>query len=147
MDFVTYQERHIGPNDSETSAMLKAIGVSSLDELIQRTVPKAIRLKEPLNVSDAFGELDYLEHMRALGRGNKRYRSYIGLGYHGCIVPQPILRNIMENPGWYTAYTPYQAEISQGRLEALLNYQTVVTELTGMEIANASLLDEGTAAA
>jgi glycine dehydrogenase len=147
MDFVTYQERHIGPNASETSAMLKAIGVSSIDELIQRTVPSAIRLKQPLDVGDALGELDYLEHMKTLGQGNRQFRSYIGLGFHGTVVPQPILRNIMENPGWYTAYTPYQAEISQGRLEALLNFQTVVSDLTALPIANASLLDEATAVA
>ncbi|MEO8591527.1 MAG: aminomethyl-transferring glycine dehydrogenase [Flavobacteriales bacterium] len=147
MNFVTYQERHIGPNADATNEMLRAIGVSSLDELIKRTVPAGIRLKEPLDVGEALGELDYLEHMRTLGRGNKRFRSYIGLGYHGTIVPQPIMRNILENPGWYTAYTPYQAEISQGRLEALLNFQTVVSDLTGLPIANASLLDEATAAA
>ncbi|MBK8500490.1 MAG: aminomethyl-transferring glycine dehydrogenase [Flavobacteriales bacterium] len=147
MDFVTYQERHIGPNARETSAMLKTIGVSSIDELIQRTVPSAIRLRQPLDVGEALGELDYLEHMKRLGQGNKQFRSYIGLGYHGTVVPQPILRNILENPGWYTAYTPYQAEISQGRLEALLNFQTVVSDLTALPIANASLLDEATAVA
>ncbi|MCB9170996.1 MAG: aminomethyl-transferring glycine dehydrogenase [Flavobacteriales bacterium] len=147
MDFVKYQERHIGPDASETQAMLKAIGVGSLEEMIDRTIPKAIRLKEPLDVGEALTELEHLEHMRALGQGNKQFRSYIGLGYHGTIVPQPILRNILENPGWYTAYTPYQAEISQGRLEALLNFQTMVSDLTALPIANASLLDEGTAAA
>ncbi|HNR55881.1 MAG TPA: aminomethyl-transferring glycine dehydrogenase [Flavobacteriales bacterium] len=147
MPSVTYQERHIGPNQHETEAMLKAIGVSSLDELIQRTVPGPIRLKKALDVGPALSEIDFLEHMSAIGRGNLQFRSYIGLGYYGTVVPQPILRNIMENPGWYTAYTPYQAEISQGRLEALLNFQTMVSDLTALPIANASLLDEGTAAA
>ena len=147
MPSVTYQERHIGPNQHETEAMLKAIGVSSLDELIQRTVPGPIRLKKVLDVGPALSEIDFLEHMSAIGRGNLQFRSYIGLGYYGTVVPQPILRNIMENPGWYTAYTPYQAEISQGRLEALLNFQTMVSDLTALPIANASLLDEGTAAA
>ncbi|MBK9177230.1 MAG: aminomethyl-transferring glycine dehydrogenase [Flavobacteriales bacterium] len=147
MNAVTYRERHIGPNAAETTAMLNAIGVSSIDELIDRTVPKGIRLKNDLDVGDAMEELEYLEHMRDLGARNLRFRSYIGLGYHGTIVPQPILRNILENPGWYTAYTPYQAEISQGRLEALLNFQTMVSDLTALPIANASLLDEGTAAA
>ena len=147
MNVVSYQERHIGPNAEETAAMLKAIGVSSLDELIDRTVPKGIRVKHALDVGPAMTELEYLEHMRDLGRGNQQFRSYIGLGYNGTIVPQPILRNIMENPGWYTAYTPYQAEISQGRLEALLNFQTMCSDLTGLPIANASLLDEATAIA
>src|SRR6186713_743073 len=147
MDIVTYQERHIGPNEADTQAMLDAIGVASLDELIQRTVPGAIRLKQPLDVGEAMGELEFLEHMRDLGMKNKRSRTYIGMGYHGTVVPQPILRNIMENPGWYTAYTPYQAEISQGRLEALLNFQTMCSDLTALPIANASLLDEATAAA
>jgi glycine dehydrogenase len=147
MDVVTYQERHIGPNAAETQAMLRAIGVSSLDELIARTVPKGIRSSQALDVGDALPELDHLEHMKELGKGNLQFRSYIGLGYYGTEVPQPILRNILENPGWYTAYTPYQAEISQGRLEALLNFQTVVSELTALPIANASLLDESTAIA
>ncbi|HOP45248.1 MAG TPA: glycine dehydrogenase (aminomethyl-transferring), partial [Flavobacteriales bacterium] len=145
--FATYQERHIGPDARETGAMLKAIGVASMDELIDRTVPRGIRLKHPLEVGAGLTELEHLEHMRNLGEGNRQFRSYIGLGYHGTIVPQPILRNILENPGWYTAYTPYQAEISQGRLEALLNFQTMVSDLTALPIANASLLDEGTAAA
>jgi len=147
MRSITYQERHIGPNAKETSAMLKVIGVSSLDELVARTVPQGIRSPKPLDVGPALTELEFLEHMRDLGNGNKQFRSYIGLGYSGCEVPQPILRNIMENPGWYTAYTPYQAEISQGRLEALLNFQTMVSDLTALPIANASLLDEATAIA
>jgi glycine dehydrogenase len=147
MNVVSYQERHIGPNAEETTAMLKAIGVSSLEELIDRTVPSGIRAKNALDVGPAMTELEYLEHMRGLGRGNKQFRSYIGLGYNGTEVPQPILRNILENPGWYTAYTPYQAEISQGRLEALLNFQTMCSDLSGLPIANASLLDEATAIA
>ena len=147
MNPVTYQERHIGPNASETSAMLKAIGVSSLDELIKRTVPQGIRSPKPLDVGPALTEREHLDNMRALGAKNKVFRSYIGLGYSGTILPPPIQRNIFENPGWYTAYTPYQAEISQGRLEALLNFQTMVSDLTGLPIANASLLDEATAIA
>ncbi|MCW5900318.1 MAG: aminomethyl-transferring glycine dehydrogenase [Flavobacteriales bacterium] len=147
MDPVTYAERHIGPGHQETTEMLRAIGVSSLDELIDRTVPKGIRSQGALALGPALTELEFLEHMRDLGLGNARFRSYIGLGYNGTIIPQPILRNILENPGWYTAYTPYQAEISQGRLEALLNFQTMCSDLTGLPIANASLLDESTAIA
>ena len=147
MDFVTYQERHIGPTPSETKAMLEAIGLSSLDELIDRTVPAGIRSQKALNVGKALTEREHLEHMDALGAMNLAFKSYIGCGYHGSVVPAPIQRNVFENPGWYTAYTPYQAEISQGRLEALLNFQTMVSDLTGLEIANASMLDEGTAAA
>ena len=147
MNVVTYQERHIGPNDRETQAMLKAIGVSSLDELIKRTVPQGIRSKNALDVGPAMTEREHLENMRALGAKNKVFRSYIGLGFSGTVLPPPIQRNIFENPGWYTAYTPYQAEISQGRLEALLNFQTMCSDLTGLPIANASLLDEATAIA
>jgi len=147
MRSVTYQERHIGPNESETNAMLKAIGVASLDELIQRTVPKGIRTAKALDVGSTLSERDHLDNMRALGAKNKVFRSYIGLGYSGTILPPPIQRNVFENPGWYTAYTPYQAEISQGRLEALLNFQTMASDLTGLPIANASLLDEATAIA
>ncbi|MBK7383232.1 MAG: aminomethyl-transferring glycine dehydrogenase [Flavobacteriales bacterium] len=144
MNSVTYQERHIGPNDEETRAMLKAIGVSSLDELIARTVPQGIRSKNPLDVGPALTEREHLENMRSLGAKNKVFRSYIGLGFSGTILPPPIQRNVFENPGWYTAYTPYQAEISQGRLEALLNFQTMTSDLTGLPISNASLLDEAT---
>jgi glycine dehydrogenase len=147
MSSVTYRERHIGPTPSDTDAMLKAIGVSSLDELIDRTVPKGIRRTTPLDVGPAMTEREHLDNMRALGAMNKMFRSYIGLGYSGTILPPPIQRNIFENPGWYTAYTPYQAEISQGRLEALLNFQTMCSDLTGLPIANASLLDEATAIA
>ncbi|AWH83871.1 glycine dehydrogenase (aminomethyl-transferring) [Flavobacterium album] len=139
--------RHIGPRENDLQHMFKTIGVESIDQLIYETLPDDIRLKAPLNLEPAMTEYEYANHIQQLGNKNKIYRSYIGLGYHPAIVPAPIQRNIFENPGWYTAYTPYQAEIAQGRLEALLNYQTTVIELSGMEIANASLLDEGTAAA
>jgi glycine dehydrogenase len=127
--------------------MLDTIGISSIDELINKTVPSAIRLQKPLDIAPAASEDEYLAHVWALGKKNKVNKSYIGMGYHPTFVPTVILRNVLENPGWYTAYTPYQAEIAQGRLEALLNFQTMVTDLTGLPIANASLLDEGTAAA
>ncbi|MFN5912346.1 MAG: aminomethyl-transferring glycine dehydrogenase [Bacteroidota bacterium] len=143
----TFSTRHIGPNEAEKTAMLKKIGVGSIEELIDKTIPAPIRLSGELNVADAMSEQDYLQHITALGKKNVVAKSFIGMGYNETIVPSVILRNVLENPGWYTAYTPYQAEISQGRLEALLNFQTMVLELTGMEIANASLLDEGTAAA
>jgi len=139
--------RHIGPRENDVQHMFKTIGVSSIDQLIYETLPDDIRLKAPLDLEPAMTEYEYLNHIQQLGNKNKVFRSYIGLGYHAAIVPAPIQRNIFENPGWYTAYTPYQAEIAQGRLEALLNYQTTVIELTGMEIANASLLDESTSAA
>ena len=139
--------RHLGPREGDLSQMLKTIEVESLDQLIYETVPDDILLKESLDLEPAMTEYEYAAHVRDLGRNNKVFKSYIGLGYHPTIVPAVIQRNIFENPGWYTAYTPYQAEIAQGRLEALLNFQTTVIELTGMEIANASLLDEGTAAA
>ncbi|WP_447636043.1 aminomethyl-transferring glycine dehydrogenase [Flavobacterium microcysteis] len=139
--------RHIGPRENDLQHMLKTIGVESIDQLIYETLPDDIRLKAPLNLEPAMTEYEYLNHIQKLGNKNKVFKSYIGLGYHPAIVPAVIQRNIFENPGWYTAYTPYQAEIAQGRLEALLNFQTTVIELTGMEIANASLLDEGTAAA
>ena len=139
--------RHIGPRENDLQHMYKTIGVDSIDRLIYETLPDDIRLKAPLNLDPAMTEYEYLNHIQQLGNKNKLFRTYIGLGYHPTIVPAPIQRNIFENPGWYTAYTPYQAEIAQGRLEALLNFQTTVIELTGMEIANASLLDEGTAAA
>lgn len=142
-----FKERHNGPDKEQMQDMLKTIGASSLDQLIEETVPNAIRLKKPLNLPRALSEKDFLNKFGQIARQNKVYKSYIGLGYNDTILPPVILRNIMENPGWYTAYTPYQAEIAQGRLEALINYQTMVMDLTGMEIANASLLDEGTAAA
>jgi glycine cleavage system P protein (glycine dehydrogenase) len=139
--------RHIGPNKNEVNEMVKTIGVSSVDELINKTIPSDIRLTDNLNLPKALSEFEYMSHIQELANKNKLYKNYIGLGYHPTILPGVIQRNILENPGWYTAYTPYQAEIAQGRLEALLNFQTMVTELTGMELSNASLLDEGTAAA
>lgn len=139
--------RHIGPRENDLQHMLKTIGVESIEQLIYETLPNDIRLKEPLNLNPAMTEYEYANHIQQLGNKNKVFQSYIGLGYHNTIVPAVIQRNIFENPGWYTAYTPYQAEIAQGRLEAILNFQTMVIELTGMEIANASLLDEATAAA
>jgi len=142
-----FSKRHIGPNEAEKKAMLAKIGVSSVSELIDKTIPAHIRLGRELNIDAALTEQEYLNHITELGNKNKVFKSFIGLGYNETIVPSVILRNVLSNPGWYTAYTPYQAEISQGRLEALLNYQTMITELTGLEIANASLLDESTAAA
>lgn len=139
--------RHNGPDAAQTEKMLKVIGVSSMEELIAKTVPAAIRLKKPLNLPDGINEYEYLNHIRALGAKNEIFRTYIGQGYYNAITPAVITRNILENPGWYTSYTPYQAEISQGRLEALLNYQTMVLDMTGMTLTNASLLDEATAAA
>ncbi|MCK6606743.1 MAG: aminomethyl-transferring glycine dehydrogenase [Flavobacterium sp.] len=139
--------RHLGPRESDLNHMFKTVGVESLDQLIFETIPDDIRLKNDLNLDAPMTEYEYLTHIQELGKKNKVFKSYIGLGYHPAIVPAVIQRNIFENPGWYTAYTPYQAEIAQGRLEAILNFQTTVIELTGMEIANASLLDEGTAAA
>jgi glycine dehydrogenase len=139
--------RHLGPRETDLNHMFKTIGVENLDQLIFETIPNDIRLKNDLNLDEPMTEYEYLNHIQELGKKNKIFKSYIGLGYHPAIVPAVIQRNIFENPGWYTAYTPYQAEIAQGRLEAILNYQTTVIELTGMEIANASLLDEGTSAA
>jgi len=127
--------------------MLKKIGVESLDELIDKTVPSSIRLARPLDLHGRLSEYEYLKRIKEIASANLVYRTYIGQGYYGTKFPSVIQRNILENPCWYTSYTPYQAEISQGRLEALLNFQTVVTDLTGMEIANSSLLDEATAAA
>lgn len=142
-----FVNRHNGPRQHEIDAMLKTINASSVDELISQTVPPAIRLKKPLNIAPAMSEYQYQKHLKKIASKNKVNKSYIGLGYYNTIIPAVIQRNILENPGWYTAYTPYQAEIAQGRLEAILNFQTMVMDLTGMEIANASLLDEGTAAA
>ena len=142
-----FQQRHIGPDENETKEMLKTIGVNSLNELIDRTVPSGIRMQGELNLPPAMSEAAYLEHIKEVSLRNKVYKNYIGQGYFDTITPSVILRNIFENPGWYTQYTPYQAEISQGRLESLLNFQTVVSDLTALPIANASLLDEGTAAA
>ena len=139
--------RHIGPRESDLQHLFKTIGVDSLDQLIAETIPADIRLKKDLELDAPMTEFEYLSHIQELGSKNKVFKSYIGLGYHPAAIPAVIQRNIFENPGWYTAYTPYQAEIAQGRLEAILNYQTTIIELTGMEISNASLLDEGTAAA
>ncbi len=139
--------RHNGPRETEVKEMLKKIGVSSVDELINQTVPEKIRLKKPLKVGDAMSEFQYMKHLRSVAKKNKVFRSYIGLGYYNNILPAVIQRNVLENPGWYTAYTPYQAEIAQGRLEALLNFQTMVVDLSAMPIVNASLLDEATAGA
>jgi len=139
--------RHIGPREEDQKSMLKTIGVDSLDQLIYETIPDDIRLKKDLDLEEAMSEQEYLGYLNEVAKKNKVYKTYIGLGYHPTILPAVIQRNILENPGWYTAYTPYQAEIAQGRLEALLNYQTMITDLTGMELANASLLDESTAAA
>lgn len=142
-----FANRHIGPTAAELSTMLAAVGVSSLDELIDQTVPGGIRSERPLSLSAPQTESEALNELRRIAAQNKVYRSFIGMGYADCLTPAVIQRNILENPGWYTQYTPYQAEISQGRLEALINFQTLITDLTGMEIANASMLDEGTAAA
>ncbi|MGZ8511501.1 MAG: glycine dehydrogenase, partial [Chitinophagaceae bacterium] len=139
--------RHIGPNETETKAMLKKIGAGSLEELISKTVPASIRMEHELNIPAAMSEHEYLRHINEISLKNKVFASYIGQGYYDTITPPVILRNVFENPGWYTQYTPYQAEISQGRLESLLNFQTMVSDLTGLPIANASLLDEATAAA
>ena len=142
-----FQARHIGPRATDINAMLQTIGVSSLEQLIDETVPANIRLKKSMNIGAPKAEYQYLQELKSIAQKNKVFKSYIGLGYFNTIVPGVIQRNIFENPGWYTQYTPYQAEISQGRLEALLNFQTMITDLTGLPVANASLLDEGTAAA
>ena len=147
MNTNSFQRRHIGPNIKEQDEMLATIKAANLEQLITETVPDNIRLKNELALAPALSEYEYLAHIKKLSEKNKVFKSYIGLGYHEAIVPSVIQRNILENPGWYTAYTPYQAEIAQGRLEALLNYQTMICDLTGMELANASLLDESTAAA
>jgi glycine dehydrogenase len=142
-----FESRHIAPDAKQTEEMLKIVKAASLDELIAQTVPANIRLKKPLNLPTAKSEFEFLKEFKTIASKNKVYQSFIGTGYYNTITPGVILRNILENPGWYTAYTPYQAEIAQGRLEALINYQTMVIDLTGMQIANASLLDEATAAA
>ncbi|RFC35846.1 MAG: glycine dehydrogenase [Candidatus Nitrotoga sp. LAW] len=142
-----FVNRHNGPRKNDIKAMLDTIGAGSVDELIDQTIPAAIRLKKPLNLPSGMTEYQYHKHLRGVAAKNKLFKTYIGLGYYNTIIPPVIQRNVLENPGWYTAYTPYQAEISQGRLEALLNFQTMIMNLTGMEIANASLLDESTAAA
>ncbi len=142
-----FYDRHIGPSENKISAMLNEIGIESVDELISKTVPADIRLENQMQLDEPMSEYEFLTYLRNIARKNKVFKSYIGLGYYPTITPAVIQRNILENPGWYTQYTPYQAEISQGRLEALLNYQTMICDLTGLPLANASLLDEGTAAA
>ncbi len=139
--------RHIGPDTADTASMLKTIGAGSLEDLISQTIPASIRLEQPLDTAGPVSEYEYLAELKQVASKNKIYKSYIGQGYYDTITPSVILRNLFENPGWYTQYTPYQAEIAQGRLESLLNFQTMVSDLTGLPIANASLLDEGTAAA
>src|SRR5690606_19221119 len=141
-----FEDRHNGPSSAQVDDMLRFLGVNSLDELIEQTVPTPIRRK-PLNLPKAWSEIAYLEKIAQIAEKNKVFKSYIGQGYYNVVLPGVIQRNVLENPGWYTQYTPYQAEIAQGRLQALLNFQTVVSDLTGLEIANASLLDEATAAA
>src|SRR5690606_12202389 len=139
--------RHIGPNAKEREKMLRTIGEPDIDTLIDKTVPANIRIKNLLNIPGAMSEHEYLAHIKEVSLRNKVYRNFIGQGYYEALVPSVILRNVFEDPGWYTQYTPYQAEISQGRLEALLNFQTMVADLTGLPLANSSLLDEATAAA
>lgn len=139
--------RHIGPRENDQKLMLQTVNADSIEQLISETVPAPIRLKKELQLDEAMTEYEYSNHINNLSKLNKTYKTYIGLGYHPTILPAVIQRNVLENPGWYTAYTPYQAEIAQGRLEALLNFQTMITDLTGIELANASLLDESTAAA
>ncbi len=142
-----FVQRHLGPTKKDIEKMLQTLGVASVDQLIDEVIPDDIRNKEKLNIGEGMNEYEYLNHLKGLASKNKLYKSYIGMGYYNTITPAVITRNVLENPGWYTAYTPYQAEISQGRLEALLNFQTMISELTGMPIANASLLDEATSAA
>jgi len=142
-----FRSRHIGPNEKDTTDMLKIIGEKSLEDLVNKTVPSNIRMEQALDIPSAMSENEYLQHIKDISVKNKLFKNYIGQGYYDTIVPSVILRNVFENPGWYTQYTPYQAEISQGRLESLLNFQTMVSDLTGLPIANASLLDEATAAA
>ena len=142
-----FSRRHIGPSTSELNDMLKIIGVKSVEDLLSQTIPEKIRLKSDLDIPDAISEMEFLKEIKRFSKLNKNFKTYIGLGYHDTFTPSVIQRNILENPGWYTAYTPYQPEIAQGRLEALLNFQTMICDLTKMEIANASLLDEGTSAA
>lgn len=142
-----FSDRHIGPSSDDVQKMLAEVGAGSLSELVDQTIPSAIRLEQPLSLPEALTEQELLAHIGEIAATNRQFRSYIGMGYYGTVTPPVIQRGILENPNWYTQYTPYQAEIAQGRLEALLNFQTVVSDLTGLEIANASLLDEGTAAA
>ncbi len=142
-----FEARHIGPRSQDIEAMLQVLGVGSLAALIDQAVPESIRRRQPLDIPDGQSEETLLADLKEIASKNQVYRSFIGMGYAGCFTPAVIQRNVLENPGWYTQYTPYQPEIAQGRLEALLNFQTLITDLTGLDIANASLLDEGTAAA
>ncbi len=146
-DHGEFARRHIGPDPGELAAMLATIGVASLDELMDRAVPERIRQRQPLDLPAGRSEREVLTDLRALAQRNEVLTSLIGMGYYGTVTPPVIQRNLLENPAWYTAYTPYQPEISQGRLEAILNFQTMVADLTGLDLANASMLDEGTAAA
>ena len=143
----SFQSRHIGPDAAARDEMVRVVGVPSLDALIDQTIPPGIRAASPLDLPRGDSEYEYLRRLRGIAERNVVARSFIGMGYYGCVTPSVILRNVFENPSWYTPYTPYQAEIAQGRLESLLNFQTVVKDLTGTDIATASLLDEGTAAA
>ena len=140
-----FVSRHIGPREADIAQMVAQLDVASLDQLMDEAVPQTIRTQEGLRLPEPLTESELLADMRQLASQNKVYRSFIGMGYSNCITPPVIQRNILENPGWYTQYTPYQAEIAQGRLEALLNFQTMISDLTGLDIANASMLDEGTA--
>ena len=144
---IPFSKRHIGPTNEQIESMLSELGLSDIDELINKVVPKNILDDSSLNISKPLKEIEALKHLSDLANKNHMFSSFIGMGYFGTIIPGVIQRNILENPGWYTQYTPYQAEISQGRLEALLNFQTTVSDLTGLPLSNASLLDEGTAAA
>src|SRR5690242_8747737 len=143
----SFVPRHVGPSEGEIQQMLELVGYGSLDELIDATIPRGIRMSRPLNIHRGWSEHDALENMRRIASRNRIFRSFLGYGYADTYTPPVIQRNILENPGWYTAYTPYQAEIAQGRLEALLNFQQMVIDLTALDIANASMLDEATAAA
>src|SRR5947209_13941135 len=147
IDIDSFARRHIGPSEEEVRAMLREVVFKDLDSLIDAAVPKNIRLDRPLNLPEAKSESEALAELRAISKKNKIAKSFIGAGYSDSITPPVIQRNVLENPGWYTAYTPYQAELAQGRLEALLNFQTMIVDLTKLDIANASLLDEATAAA
>ncbi|HKK68000.1 MAG TPA: hypothetical protein VJ946_07295, partial [Bacteroidales bacterium] len=142
-----FADRHIGPDARETDLMLERVGASSLDDLINQAVPDGIRMQKELNLAPALAEHEFLQRISGIAARNEIFKTYIGMGYYSTYTPSVIIRNVLENPVWYTSYTPYQAEISQGRLEALLNFQTMVTELTALPLANASLLDEATAAA
>ena len=147
MSINNFTNRHNGPSKVDIRYMLDSMGLKSVNELIDKTIPKDIRLSKGLSLEEGMSEYHYQKHMRKIASKNKVLKSYIGTGYYNTVTPPVIQRNVFENPGWYTSYTPYQAEISQGRLEALLNFQTMVSDLTGLPIANSSLLDEGTAAA